>query len=159
METVAGDGTPGYQDGNAPSARFNSPLGMVLDSQNNLLVVDRGNRVIRRISSDRTTVSTLVGNGEYGSSDGRGTNASFRSPCCITTLQSGDFLVSDWKSIRRMTAEGEVSTLYTGKHGITGVVEDSQGRIIFCNYSGHTLGMLDKDGTTTIRAGKPGMRI
>ena len=55
-----------------------------------------------------------------------------------------------------MTAEGEVRTLYTGEDDIAGMVEDSQGRIVFCMRDSHCIGMLAKDGTATILAGQPG---
>src|SRR4051794_18644307 len=106
VSTVAGDGTEGYQDGSALTAKFHWPQGITLDSQNNLLVADYHNDAIRRISSDRTTVSTLAG-GRSRNTDERGTNPLL--PRDITTLQSGDFLVSDSFCIRRITAEGEVS--------------------------------------------------
>src|SRR2546425_588162 len=95
VKTVAGDGTEGYQDGSALTAKFGWPEGITLDSQNNLLVVDMNNHVIRRISSDRTTVTTLAGTQKFGRSDGRGTEASFHTPGRIITLQSGDCVVID----------------------------------------------------------------
>src|SRR5687767_13467905 len=86
----------GYQDGNALTAKFRSPLGIAVDSHDNLLVVDEANNVIRRINSDRTKVQTLAGRGKFDEArDGRGTKAVFDSPKFITTLKGGDFLVTD----------------------------------------------------------------
>src|SRR5690242_6910562 len=95
VSTVAGDGNTEYQDGPALSAKFNKPKGIALDTRNNIIVADNYNHAIRRISSDRRTVDTLVGNGEYGYKDGRGKGASFAFPSLITILQSGDFVVAD----------------------------------------------------------------
>ena len=48
--TVAGDGNPGYKDGAAASAEFNTPHGLCVDAQGNLLVADFRNNRIRKIS-------------------------------------------------------------------------------------------------------------
>jgi sugar lactone lactonase YvrE len=59
---IAGTGTAGF-DGDgaaATSALLNSPGDLALDSKGNLLVADRENRRVRRISSDGT-IQTVVG--------------------------------------------------------------------------------------------------
>src|SRR5262249_1111061 len=43
VETLAGTGTPGSQDGPADQATFNNPQGIALDNRGNLWVVDSGN--------------------------------------------------------------------------------------------------------------------
>ncbi|MCS7296610.1 MAG: OmpA family protein [Bacteroidia bacterium] len=57
--TVAGDGSPGYQDGPGKRAQFNSPVGLAISKEDHLYVVDAGNRCIRRVLPDGT-VSTYV---------------------------------------------------------------------------------------------------
>src|SRR5689334_5766906 len=101
VSTVAGADTEGYQDGRALTAKFHiNNGGIALDSHNNLLVADQGNRVIRRINSDRTTVDTLAGQRRTrGVYDGRGTDASFLVTSHFAVLQSGDVLVSDGERI------------------------------------------------------------
>ena len=51
VSTVAGNGTPGFADGNATSAQFNSPAGVTLDSSGNIYVADYNNQRIRKISN------------------------------------------------------------------------------------------------------------
>jgi sugar lactone lactonase YvrE len=49
--TLAGDGQPGYQDGAAAQARFNTPCGVAVDAAGNIYVADTGNGLIRVIST------------------------------------------------------------------------------------------------------------
>ncbi len=48
--TVAGNGLPGYKDGKGRGTQFNSPVGLAIDKNDNLYVVDAGNRCIRKIT-------------------------------------------------------------------------------------------------------------
>ncbi len=59
---IAGTGTAGFDgDGEAASAALlNSPGDLALDSSGNLLIADRGNRRVRRISHDGT-IQTVIG--------------------------------------------------------------------------------------------------
>jgi len=49
VSTLAGS-TPGYQDGDAISAKFFSPIGLGIDKQGNIYVADLSNHRIRKIS-------------------------------------------------------------------------------------------------------------
>jgi NHL repeat len=60
MTTLAGNGRPGYADGSASRAEFNSPLGVAVDNQGNVVVADWGNASIREVAPDGTT-TTLAG--------------------------------------------------------------------------------------------------
>ena len=68
METLAGDGNPGYtgDGGPATAASLNEPKGLCVDSQGHLYIADSENHVIRRI--DRTTgvITTVAGIGPVG---------------------------------------------------------------------------------------------
>jgi sugar lactone lactonase YvrE len=83
--TVAGrprTGTGGYVDGPINVAEFNSPSGIAVDQDQNLLVSDSGNFCIRKISFENGVakeVSTLVGRSS-GYADGTLDVAKFQMP-------------------------------------------------------------------------------
>ncbi len=52
VTTLAGTGEPGYRDGPALSAEFDVPIGIDVDAEGNVYVVDSGAHRIRRISMD-----------------------------------------------------------------------------------------------------------
>ena len=58
VSTVAGKPTPGYSDGDRNTALFDTPTGIVVASDNSLIVADTGNDRLRRISPDGN-VTTL----------------------------------------------------------------------------------------------------
>ncbi|MEN2993596.1 MAG: OmpA family protein [Bacteroidia bacterium] len=59
VETIAGTGLPGYEDGPGKSAQFNTAVGLTIDAQDNLYVVDAGNRCIRKVTPSGE-VSTFI---------------------------------------------------------------------------------------------------
>jgi sugar lactone lactonase YvrE len=50
MTTYAGNGTPGFTDGTALTAEFNTPGGIAIDASGNLYIADYGNDRIRKIT-------------------------------------------------------------------------------------------------------------
>lgn len=128
VTTLAGySGTPGTADGVWTNARFNSPLGVAVDSAGNIYVADTYNHTIRKLMLVGTNwlVSTLAGRGGIpGSADGIGTNAYFNQPSGIGLDRSTNIYVADANNdtIREMTPTGGswvVSTL-AGQAGVTG---------------------------------------
>jgi DNA-binding beta-propeller fold protein YncE len=112
VATLAGGRSmPGFQDGDAASARFHRPLGAVVGTDGAVYVADTCNRRIRRIREG--AVSTLAGSGEAGLDDGKGTEASFDLPIAITQdPDSGHLYVADrWNAVRQVALDGTVTTL------------------------------------------------
>lgn len=58
VSTVAGQGTPGYADGDRNTALFDTPCGIVIANDNSLIVADTGNHRLRKITPDGN-VTTL----------------------------------------------------------------------------------------------------
>jgi sugar lactone lactonase YvrE len=73
MSTVAGTGISGYSGdhGAAIAAQLNNPLGVSVDSRNNLYISDAKNNRIRKITPDGM-ISTIIGNGISGFSGDHG---------------------------------------------------------------------------------------
>ena len=93
VTTFAGSSS-GFADGTGTSAQFKNPTGVDIDSAGNLLVADYSNRRIRRITPSGV-VSTVAGNGEFGTDDGFGFLAEFGSPVDVAASASGEIYVSD----------------------------------------------------------------
>jgi DNA-binding beta-propeller fold protein YncE len=60
VTTVAGSGVPGFFDGAASSAQFDTPAGIAVAPDGALLVADTGNGVVRRISGEGDVTTLLL---------------------------------------------------------------------------------------------------
>jgi len=94
VHTLAGSGMAGFVGGQGPVARFRGPFALSLDIDGSLLVADQGNNAIRRVTMDGA-VSTVVGNGERGFTDGSGAAARFHNPTGIVVDREGTIVVAD----------------------------------------------------------------
>ncbi len=114
VSTVAGDGSAGYLDGPAVSARFDGPIGITVDDRGNIYVADSYNDRIRLITPDGR-VSTVAGAGRPGYGDGPASDALFDTPCGVAVTKDGVLIVADTGNnvLRRITPEGDVTTLAT----------------------------------------------
>lgn len=111
VSTLAGNGTPGFSDGNATSAKFKNPYGIAIDDKANLYIADGGNNLIRKITPEGV-VSTIAGNGTAGFADGIGTSAMFNNPTGLALDGKGNIFVTDRGNhrIRMISSAGIVST-------------------------------------------------
>lgn len=112
VSTFAGSGTPGYLDGPASEARFNGPIGIVVDPRGDLFVADTYNDRIRKISTDGQ-VTTVAGAGKPGYADGDRNNSIFDTPCGIVVANDGTLIVADTGNdrLRKIDKDGNTSTL------------------------------------------------
>jgi len=98
-------------------ATFNAPMGVAIDSLDNVYVADTLNSVIRKISVNSGTVvktQTLAGMaGKEGYQDGNGSAASFNRPTGLTVDSSFYLYVADTQNntIRLLDQTGEVITI------------------------------------------------
>ncbi len=85
--------TGGFQDGAAANALFSTPMGLAWDATSSVLyVADQGNNRIRAIDITGATVSTLVGTGAAGQTDGAFTSATFNQPTGLWLSGDGKHL-------------------------------------------------------------------
>ena len=129
----------GFVDGSLTTSKFWGVTSMVVNSLNEIFLVDSNNNAIRKISGN--TVTTFAGSstGIYGYTNGNGTSARFSSPSSIALGSDGNFYVSDTgnRRIRKITPSGDVTT-FAGS-GIRGGTDgngtsaqfDSLGYMIF----------------------------
>ena len=113
--TVAGNGTPGYtgDGGDSLNAQVARPHGIKIYN-NYLYFCDTDNNVVRRISLNDRTITTVAGNGTAGFSgdSGPATAASLSAPYGLTFDGYGDLYIADSDNgrIRGVAPDG---TIYT----------------------------------------------
>jgi len=112
VTTLAGSGTPGFNNATGVAAQFNSPQGVVVDGTGNVYVGDAGNGRIRKITP-AGAVTTFAGAGGSGYKDATGAAAIFNSPQSLALDGSGNLYVADSGNnvVRMITQAGVVSTL------------------------------------------------
>ncbi len=174
VTTLAGQaGRSSSVDGKGSAARFEDPYAVAVDGLGNVYVADATDHSIRRIASDGT-VSTFAGRpGTFGSSDGTGTAALFKTPQGIATDSAGNVYVADTgnATIRRITSAGVVSTLAgtAGAFGSTnasgaaarfsspyGIAADTAGNVYVVDSNDSTVRKVTAAGAVTTLAGAPG---
>ena len=111
---LAGTGSSGSANGVGTLASFNQPKGITTDGTN-LYVADSLNHLIRQIVIDNGSVTTLAGDGSFGSSNGVGTSAEFKRPYGITT-DGTNLYVADTNShtIRQIGIDNRSVTTLAG---------------------------------------------
>jgi sugar lactone lactonase YvrE len=117
VETVAGNGVPGFADGVAANARFNTPTGIALSLDGTFLfVTDMNNQRVRRIDLVNKRVSTVAGGGRNELADGQGGEAHLFQPIGIAIDTDGVMYVTEFAAndIRRIDPEGNVTVLAGG---------------------------------------------
>lgn len=168
VTTFAGSGSSGFADGQGTAAQFNFPVGLAIDSQDNLYVTDYQNNRIRKITPSGV-VSTFAGNGTDGSQDGQGVNAEFTSPLGIAVDSQNNVYIGDEGiyNIRKITPNGDVTTLAgSGVFGDangqgtnaqftypSGLSVDKQGTIYVADYSNNRIRKITPNGLVSTFVG------
>lgn len=170
--TVAGDGSPGFQDGAARVTRFSDPFGVAVGRDGTVYLSDAGesNR-IRRLTP-QGEVTTLAG-GSEGYADGAGAAASFNTPSALALDAAGNLYVADTGNnrIRKVTPDGVVTTIAgDGSAGFrdgagtqaqfdapVGVAVDKDGNVYVADTYNDRVRLVTKDGQvkTLAGAGRP----
>src|SRR5690606_25069222 len=112
MSTVAGADAAGFADGPSGAARFRLPWRSAVDAAGNIIVADRDNHRIRKITPEGV-VSTIAGTGTAGFADGDKNNAQFNQPLDVAVDATGNIYVADNLNhrIRKIDPDGNVTTL------------------------------------------------
>lgn len=135
----------GSTNGAGITATFNHPLGICLDSNNDLYVADEWNHLIRKITS-LGMVSTYSGTGIQGSVDGTLLATSYNFPNAITADSWNNLFVTDGgnQTIRRINTSTSNVSLYCGGVGLTGSVDGTGSVARFSNPAGITFNIEDQ---------------
>jgi sugar lactone lactonase YvrE len=172
VTTIAGwAGQEGSTNGVGSSARFRGPYGITVGPSGNVYVADSGNHTIRKISPS-AAVSTVAGvAGSFGSTDGTGSEARFRSPMGLAADSTETVYVADSSNntVRKVTPAGVVSTRAGSAGGGSGSVDgtgssarfneprgvavDAGGNIYVADQRNHTIRKVSSDRSVTTFAG------
>ena len=172
LTTVAGNpsGNGGFNgDGPAATAQLSGPSGLAFDSNSNLLISDTSNERIRRLNAGSLT--TIVGSGQVGASDGPALSATLHYPWGVAVSPTGDVYIADRDNfrIRHLDASNRVSTLagdgrlISAQNGVPalqatfldpfGVSFDLRGALIVSDTDNNIVRRLNSDGTLSQLAG------
>lgn len=164
----------GTRDGIGADARFNTPIGIAVDSGGNLYVADRGNSVIRKVSPGGATTTVAGLAGVAGTADGIGAAARFDQPTGLALDPAGNVYVTDraQHTIRKITPAGVVSTLagLAGTAGSTdgaaaaarfrtpfGIAVDAEGNVYVSEAGNRVIRKITSAGVVTTLAGLAGV--
>jgi len=167
VTTVAGDGTGGFADGAALSAKFNNPADVAVATDGTIYVTDANNHRIRKITGDR--VSTLAGS-DSGIVNGTGASAKFIFPYSITLGADGNLYLSDLEDSRiRKINPAAVATTYAGtdlpffgdgpvatalfNYDVEGIAADAQGNIYIADTQNQRIRKINVSGQVSTVAG------
>jgi DNA-binding beta-propeller fold protein YncE len=111
ITTWAGSGVAGSGGDNGPAsaAQFNLPEKIALNrADNSIYVADTGNNKIRKISSDGSRVTTVVGTGTAGEAGegGPATRIQLRAPRGVQVGRDGNLYVADTDNGRVLKING-----------------------------------------------------
>lgn len=180
ITTIAGNNTQGYQGdgGLALAAQLNKPAKIAIDKQDNLLIADTANSVIRQVNR-YGIISTLAGTGNagYQGDTGRATAAQLNFPRGLAVDSQGVIYIADTQNhvIRRVGNDGIITTLAgTGKAGYggdyktatqaqldqpTALAIDSADNLYVADTGNSVIRKINSQGiiTTVAGSGQPGM--
>jgi len=159
--------TGGFLDAKGTRAHFNDPAGLTVDRAGSVVVVDCGNHTICTVSKAGAIVSMLAGNGEAGSADGQGVDATLKDPCDVVLASSSDLLVSNAHVIRVVTPGGVMRTLagsgqadFVNGQGPAacfnqpaGLALDTHGSLLMADSGNHAIRRVTMAGTVSTVAG------
>jgi sugar lactone lactonase YvrE len=166
VSTVAGF-VQGYAEGSAGAPPFLDPNGLAVDASGALYVVEFSNHQIRKVTPEGD-ITTLAGDGTFGTRDGPGASAQFASPVYVAVNAAGTVYVADsgYHRIRKVTPEGLVTTFAGGSLGYKddtgtsaqfssprGLALDAAGVLYVADSINHCIRKVTPEGVVTTLAG------
>ncbi|GEM_PF-380356 len=145
VTTIAGS-VQGFINGFAKGVRFNAPTGIALDSHGNLVVADRDNHRIRKVTPSGIT-TTLAGT-SAGYSDDAALKAQFNKPWAVAADLVGGIWVADSANHRlRHIAGGAAGKVTTVAGSVKGYADGPGNKARFQHLTGVA---IDRFGTVLL---------
>lgn len=169
-------GLGGWADGVGGAVRFDMPWGIALDAtQGFAYIADLHNALIRKMDLVSGRVTTLAGIGpQVGTTNGPAAQAAFKQPSGLAVDAQGNTYIADTDNhrIRKITAQGVVSTLAGHDVGTDGGYEDgpgasasfaypadiavdARGNVFVADAGNRCIRKITPDGTVSTLAGDP----
>lgn len=167
INTIAGDGTPGYAGDGAAAidAEIYDVHGIAVDSSGNVYIADTDNGRVRKIDTSGN-INTIAGNGAYGyTGDGAAaTAAALWFPSGLAFDSSGNLYISDYgnSTVRKIDSKGIITTVAgTGSYGFSGdggsaskaalaypyaITFDSSGNLLIADLGNTNIRKVDTSG-------------
>lgn len=174
ITTVAGSSARGYSGdgGLAINAQIHLPLGIKIDSNDNIYFIDNNNHCVRKIDGNGI-ITTIAGNGtsDFSGDGGLAINASLSYPQDLTIDSAGNIYIldTDNRRIRKIDANGIISTIAgNGNPGFNGegvpainahtenptnIHIDANSNIYFSDWANSIVRKIDNNGIITTIAG------
>ncbi|MBX5496633.1 MAG: hypothetical protein IRZ15_14965, partial [Bryobacteraceae bacterium] len=174
LETLAGDGVPGFSGDGGPAAeaRINSPYGVAVDRSGNIYFADLENKRVRRIDPDGI-ITTVAGGGDRipGETGIPALDARLESPRNVAVDVDGNLYISDFYAHRVyfVSRSGTIVTIAgTGTPGWfgeggpprqaqlsypAGLALDASGALYIADSGNRAIRKLSQGLLTTVRAG------
>ncbi len=173
MTRLAGSATPGPDPGDggpAIAAQLKAPGGVAADSAGNVYFADLNDFRIRKVTPDGT-ITTVAGNGTYGSSGdgGPATSAQLAAVPDIAADAAGNLYLADYNRIRKVGLNGAIATVagngvygYSGDGGPAtgaqlgqpeGVAVDAAGNLYIADSNNSRIRKVALNGTIATVAG------
>jgi sugar lactone lactonase YvrE len=117
ITTFAGMGVANYSGDGGPAinATFNTPIGLALDSAENLYITDYSNGAVRKISGGIITTIAGTGVNGYSGDGGLATSAQLNSPRAVAVDGAGNVFIPDTANSRiRKVDTNNIITTITG---------------------------------------------
>ncbi|MCF8253832.1 MAG: hypothetical protein K9J84_04575, partial [Bacteroidia bacterium] len=112
--TFAGTGAAGFKDTISYLAEFSNPSGIFVDQNNDVIVADKGNNRIRRISNSANWVSTFIGGGNWGNNIGVAAEVQLANPYSIVKNKQGAWIIGDaWNNRIKRSSIVVLDTFYS----------------------------------------------
>jgi hypothetical protein len=131
------NGTVGYTDGPIANAKWDECAGLCVDTAGNIFTNQYSKPIVRKITSDLNTASTIAGDRTVGDINGNGISARLGNADNISIDNNGTIFYADQTSrkVKKIDAAKNVTTFITSPTGfnpVTAHVSRTSGNVYVC---------------------------